>query len=162
MKYSKKVVVVALCVAVSLPLFAERRRAVARQPDRLSIEFVDIPAPGATVLPAGSDAWIDFNTVSQKAGSTGKSVRVRREFGIRIVRAGGVSWGTARVSARLDTLDGRSSLRLDGQLLTGAPLLIDARAAVGSMKLHTLEIEVRDSVPAGPLAASIFWEVIAQ
>ena len=162
MKYSMKILVLALCLAVSLPLYAARRRAAAPPSAALSIEFVDVPAAGTTLMAAGSDAWVDLKTVSQQAGSMGKSLRVRRQFGIRILRAGGVSWGTAMVTARLDSPDGRSSLRIDGQALGSTPIVVSSRAAVGALTIHTLEIEVSDSVPAGPLAASISWEVTTQ
>lgn len=162
MKYVMKMVALALCLAASLPLYAERRRAAAPPAGALSIEFVDVPAAGATFIAAGSDAWVDLNALSQKPGSTGKAVRVRRQFGIRILRAGGVSWGTARLTARLDSPDGRSSVRIDGQALGSTPLVINSRVAVGAMTIHTLEIEVPDSVAAGPLAASISWDVTTQ
>ena len=89
-------------------------------------------------------------------------MRVRRQFGIRILRAGGVSWGTATVTARLNSQDGRTSVRIDGKPVAGMPVVIDARASVGAMTIHTLEIEVPGSVAAGPLAASISWEVTTQ
>jgi hypothetical protein len=162
MKDSLKIVVLALCLAVSLPLQADRRHAAAPPADALSIQFVDVPAAGATLMTAGSDAWVDLKSLSQQAGSTGKSIRVRRQFGIRLIRAGGVSWGTATVTARLESPDGRSSLRIDGRPVAAAPVVIDARAAVGATTIHTLEIEVPDSVPSGPLAASISWEVTTQ
>ena len=92
----------------------------------------------------------------------GKSVRVRRQFGMRIQRAGGVAWGSARVTARLSAPDGRSSIRLDGQQLGSTPIVVNARAAVGSLTIHTLEIEVSEAVPQGPLSASISWEVTSQ
>lgn len=157
-----KLAILALCIAVSLPLHAARRRAAASPAGALSIEFVDVPAAGATLIAAGSDAWVELDTVSQQAGSMGKSLRVRRQFGIRIRRAGGVSWGTAAVTARLDSPDGRSAVRIDGQSLGSTPIVVDARAAVGALTIHTLEIEVSDSVAAGPLAASISWEVTTQ
>jgi hypothetical protein len=157
-----KIMVLALCLAASLPLYAGRRRAAAPAPAALSIEFVDVPAAGATLIAAGSEAWVDVKTVSQQAGSTGKSVQVRRQFGIRIVRAGGASWGTATVTARLDSQDGRSSLRIDGQRLGSTPIVVSSRSAVGSMTVHTLEIEVPAYVTEGPLAASISWEVTTQ
>lgn len=163
MKYLMKLVALALCIiTVSLPLSAARRRAAAPPAGALSIEFVDVPAAGTTLIAAGADAWIDLNTVSQRAGSMGKSIRVRRQFGIRILRTGGLSWGTATVTARMDSPDGRSSLRIDGKLVAGMPVVVDARASVGAMTIHTLEIEVLDSVAAGPLAASISWEVTTQ
>jgi len=162
MKYSMKIMVLALCLAASLPLYAARRRAAAPPSAALSIEFVDVPAAGTTLMAAGSDAWVDLKTVSQQAGSMGKSLRVRRQFGIRILRAGGASWGTAIVTARLDSPDGRSSLRIDGQVLGSTPIVVISRAAVGALTIHILEIEVSNSVPAGPLAASISWEVTTQ
>jgi hypothetical protein len=163
MKDSPDIVVLALCLLVALPLHAERRRAAtAPPPATLSIEFVDVPAAGTALLAAGPDAWVDLKTVSQHAGATGKSMRVRRQFGIRILRAGGISWGTAMVMARLDAPDGRSSVRIDGRSVSSGPVVVDARAVVGAMTVHTLEIEVSDSVPAGPLAASISWEVTTQ
>jgi hypothetical protein len=157
-----KFITLALCLAASLPVYAARRRATAPPTAALSIEFVDVPAAGATLIAAGSDAWVDVKNVSQQAGSTGKSVRVRRQFGIRILRAGGVSWGTAIITARLNSPDGRSSLQIDGQTLSSTPVVVSSRAVVGAMTIHTLEIEVPDSVAAGPLAASISWEVTTQ
>jgi len=162
MKRSINIAVVALCIAVSLPLCAARRRAAASPAGALSIEFVDVRAAEARLIVAGSDAWVDLNSVSQQAGSMGKSVRVRRQFGIRILRAGGVSWGTAMVTARLGSPDGRSVLRIDGQALGSTPVVINSRATVGGMTIHTLEIEVAGSVAEGPLAASISWEVTTQ
>jgi len=158
-----RTVIAVLCLAVSLPLYAGRRRAAAPPiPAALSIEFVDVPQAEGTLIAAGPDAWVDLNDVSRKAGSTGKSTRTKRQFGIRILRAGGVSWGVATVTARLQSPDGRSSVRIDGQTLGRMPLVIDRRAAIGVLTIHTLEIEVSDSVPAGPLAASIAWEVAVQ
>jgi hypothetical protein len=156
------VVALALCIAVSLPLHAERRRAVAQPAGPLSIEFVDVPAAGAPLMTSASDAWVDVNTVSKQAGSKAKSTRVRRQFGIRILRRGSVSWGTAIVTARLDSPDGRSSVRVDGQILGSMPVVVSPRATVGAMTIHTLEIEVADSVVEGPLTASIAWQVTAQ
>jgi hypothetical protein len=162
MNHSMKIVVLALCLGASLPLYAARRRAAVPAAGALSIEFVDVPAAGTPLLAVGSDAWVDLKTVSQQASLIGKPARVRRQIAIRIVRAGGVSWGTAMVTARLDSSDGRSSLRIDGKPLSSTPVVIEARAAVGTMTLHTLEVEVSDSVAAGPLAASISWEVTSQ
>jgi hypothetical protein len=154
-----KTLVLIACIAVSLPLHAARRRAAAPPAGVLSIEFVDASGSGTMLVGAGSDALFDMSTVSQQAGSMSKSVRVRRQFGIRILRTGGVSWGTATVTARLDSPDGRSSLRIDGKLMAGLPVVVDTRAAIGALTIHTLEIEVLDSVAAGPLTASISWEV---
>lgn len=158
-----KIIILAICMAVALPLQAERRRAVAAaQPDALSIQFVDVPAAEPSLFAVGSDAWVDMKTLSKHAGSTGTSMNVRRRFGVRVLRAGGVSWGTATITARLESQDGRSSLRIDGQPLGSTPVVIERRATVGAMTIHTLDIEVTDSVAAGPLMASIAWEVTTQ
>jgi hypothetical protein len=162
MKNSLTIAVLVLCMAVTLPLRSERRRASAPPAGTLSIEFVDVPEQGAPLIAAGSDAWIDVRTISQQAGTGGKSVRVRRRFGIRIVRAGGASWGTAVVTARLDSPDGRSSVRINGQLLASTPVVVSARAAIGAVTVHLLEIEVANTVAEGPLAASISWEATTQ
>jgi hypothetical protein len=162
MKYGMKVLAIILSLAAALPLQAGRRRAAAPAAGALSIEFVDVPDAGAPLVAAGSDAWVDLNTVSQQAGATGKSLRVRRQFGVRIVRAGGVSYGTATVTARLDAPDNRSSVRIDGKPLSGTPLVVSVRTPIGTVTLHTLEIEVPDTVAAGPLAASLSWEVSTQ
>jgi len=123
---------------------------------------VHVAAEGPVFTAAGSDAWIETDAVSKRAGSTGRSMRVRRQFGVRILRAGAISWGTATVTARLNSTDGRSSITIDGQTLGSMAIVVNPRAAVGTMTIHTLEIEVSDSVAEGPLSASIYWEVTAQ
>ena len=161
MRHSVKITALSLCLVAALPLYAERPHATPPA-GALSMEFVDVPAAGATLVAAGPDAWVDLNTVSKLAGSKEKSVRIRRQFGIRVVRAGVVSWGTAMITARLASPDGRSSTRINGQTLGSRPVVINPRATIGAMTIYTLEIEVADSVPAGPLAASISWAVTAQ
>jgi hypothetical protein len=156
-----KVLLLAFCAVACLPLYAGRRRAAVPPEGLLAIEFVDVAAADTTLIAAGSDALVELNTVSQRAGSMGTSVRMRRQFGIRIVRSG-LSWGTAIVTARLNSPDGRASVRIDGKPLAGLPVVIDSRAAVGAMAVHTLEIEVPGSAAPGPLAASISLEVETQ
>jgi hypothetical protein len=162
MNYSMKTLALALSIAVSLPLCAARRHTSAPAASALSIEFVDVPAAGAVLMASGPDAWVDLKTFSQQAGSTGKSVRVRRQFGIRILRVGSVSWGTAIVTARLDSIDGRSSVRIDGQLLTNTPVVVSSHTAVGAVTIHALEIDVPESAAPGPLAVSVSWEATTQ
>lgn len=147
---------------VALPAHADRRRAAAVPSAALSIQFVDVAAEGPLFMAAGSDAWIDTDAVSKRAGSTGRSTRVRRRFGVRILRAGALSWGTASVTARLDSFDLRSSITIDGQRLGTTAIVVNPRAAVGTMNIHTLEIEVPDSVTEGPLSALIHWEATTQ
>jgi hypothetical protein len=157
-----KILVFVLLAAMSMPLHAERRRAIAPPARVLSIEFVNVPAAEASVFAAGPDAWLDLNAISHEPGSKAKSVRVRRQFAIRVARSGAVSSGTAAVTATVDAQDRRCLLRIDGRALGSIPVVINARAALGAVSVHTLEIEVPDSAAAGPLAALISWQVTAQ
>lgn len=147
---------------VAWPAHAARHRAVVVSSPVLSIEFVNVAAEGSALMAAGSDAWLETAAVSQRAGSTGRSIRVRHRFGVRILRAGAMSWGTATVTARLNFPDGRSTITIDGQRLGSMAIVVNPRAAVGTMTIYTLEIEVADSVAEGPLSASISWEAATQ
>ena len=141
---------------------AERRSTVARPDDSLTIVFVESDSDQGSMLPAGNDAWLDLKSVTRMGASKEKSIRMRHRFGVRVVRAGGAAWGTAMITALLDSYDGRASYRLDGRPLTTAPLVVDAHAAVGTVVFHTLDIDVPVSVPEGPLAASINWQVTTE
>jgi hypothetical protein len=157
-----RVVILTLLIVTAAPLSAERRRTVTPPSGVLSIEFVDVPSAASVLFAAGSDAWIDLAAVTQEAGTTGASLRLRRQFAIRILRSGALSWGTVKLTASRDVFDSRCSLRIDGQLLGNTPLVIDARAAVGTVTVHTLEIEVPQTVAPGPLNASIAWQATTQ
>jgi hypothetical protein len=161
MKYFMNAIALGTALVV-WPAHAARHRAVAVPSPALSIQFVDVATEGAVFMAAGSDAWIDTDAMSKRAGSTGQSMRVRSRFGVRILRAGAMSWGTATVTARLNSPDGRSSITIDGQRLGNMAIVVSPRAAVGTVTIHTIEIEVSDSVAEGPLSASIHWEVTAQ
>jgi hypothetical protein len=161
METSMKIVFLALLVAIAAPLSAGRRRAVAPPSGAVSIEFVNVPS-AAAAFAAGADAWIDLAAVSQEAGAIGPSLRRRRQFAIRIVRSGGLSWGTVRLTASRDVTDSRCSLRIDGQAVGNAPVVIDARAPVGAVIVHTLDIEVPASAAPGPLNASVSLQATTQ
>ncbi|HWS71046.1 MAG TPA: hypothetical protein VN605_02985 [Thermoanaerobaculia bacterium] len=155
----KHLATILLLAFSALPLAAAEKRLARVEAQTLSIAFVDV-APGAgTLTSADNDGWLDVRELSHKPGSREQVTRMRRQFGIQIVRAGDITNGTARITARLESWDGRATVRLDGRVLTAVPVDVDAHAAVGSISVHQLEIEVPVSVPAGPLAASISWEV---
>src|SRR5437764_2403761 len=146
-----------LLASAALPMRAERRRAAAPPEQTLSIVFVEIESSNASLKAAGSEAWLDLNAVTHEGSA--RSTKLRRKFGIRIERAGNASAGTAAMVARLESWDGRATYRLDGRPLTAAPLIVDANADVGTVTIHTLEIEVPTEAAAGPLAASVAWEI---
>jgi hypothetical protein len=147
----------AMATLVASPIHADRRRAVAPGVDALSLEFVDVNT-GGSMTAIGNNAWVDVGRIS-KRDAHARQTHVVREFGLRITRGSIVSYGTARVMARLQSWDGRATVRLDGQPLTTAPVLIDPSAAIGATVVHRLEIDVPDSTPAGPINASVLWEV---
>jgi hypothetical protein len=149
--------VLVLLVSAALPVRAERRRAAAPPEETLSIVFVEVGSGDESLKAAGSEAWLDLNAVTH--AGTERSTRLRRKFGIRIERAGNATAGTAAIVARLESWDGRATYRLDGRPLTAAPFLVDGHAAIGSVTNHTLDIEIPVEAAAGPLSASIAWEV---
>ncbi|HEV7571216.1 MAG TPA: hypothetical protein VGQ21_06920 [Thermoanaerobaculia bacterium] len=149
--------VLVLLVSAALPIHAERRRAAAPPEETLSIVFVEAGSSDGSLKAAGSEAWLDLDAVSHQGSS--RSTRLRRMFGIRIERAGNATAGTAAIVARLESWDGRAAYRLDGHPLTAAPFVVDAHAAVGTITVHTLDIEVPIEAAAGPLSASLAWEV---
>ncbi len=155
--------IVLLAAFLALPVSAARRRSAATVvDDALSIVFVDAPAADGNFTAAGGDAWLDVRDVARHAGSHLRGARVQRRFGIRIVRTAGTASGMATITARLESSDGRTSMRLDGKLLTEATVIIDPHAAIGAIVFHTLEIEISDAVAPGPIAAAITWDVITQ
>jgi hypothetical protein len=152
------IAVLVLLVSAALPVSAERRRATGPPVETLSIVFVEAGSSDASLKAAGSEAWLDLSTVSHHE-SSGRSTRIRRKFGIRIERSGNASAGTAAIVVRLESWDGRATYRLDGRPLTAAPFVVEANAAVGNVSVHTLDIEVPTEAAAGPLSASLAWEV---
>src|SRR3954453_251907 len=148
---------IVLLVSATLPLTAQRRRAAAPPEETLSIVFVEAGSSDASLKAAGSEAWLDLNAVTHEGSA--RSTKLRRKFGIRIERAGNATAGTAAIVARLEAWDGRATYRLDGRPLTAAPFVVDAHAAVGTVTIHTLDIEIPTEAAAGSLSASVTWEV---
>src|SRR5437763_17064654 len=93
------IAVLVLLVSAALPVSAERRRAAVPPEATLSIVFVEAGPSDASLKAAGSEAWLDLDTVSHHEGS-GRSTRMRRKFGIRIERAGNASARTAAIVGR--------------------------------------------------------------
>jgi hypothetical protein len=158
----RQIAIVLLTVLLALPAAAARRRSAAPVvSDALSIVFVDAGTDGSFTS-AGAEAWLDVKDVAHNAGIRQRGTRLQRRIGIRVVRTSGAATGMATITARLDSSDGRTSMRLDGKPLTEAMLIVDAHAAIGAVAFHILEIEISDAIAPGPIAAAITWEVTAQ
>jgi len=158
MKPTSLVMIAAIMTFTANAQTARRRAVVPSDPNEVSIEFVEAPSGDGSLTMARNNAWLDVGNVF-KRDPRERGIHVRRLIGIRLVRRGATSWGTGRLVTRLQTWDGRTSVRLDGRELTTAPTLIDARAAIGPVIVHRLEIVVPESGRAGPIDASIVWEV---
>jgi hypothetical protein len=120
----------------------------------LRLTIVDDAGGGA---PAGGDAQLELghlSAASQRGGIHRGAQVVRR---IRLKVEGCATARFARVRAALRDGDGRSEIRIDGARLSAAPRLVDAAAPLGRFVLHTLEISIPTTEPAGPLAAEIAW-----
>jgi hypothetical protein len=162
-RLSALAITLVVLLASTQPARAEKRRATAPPvDDSVTIAFIDVDSGDASMTAAGSEAWLDLKTITH-AGAGGERVtRMRRRIGIRLLRANGLALGTAAISVRLESWDGRATFRIDGKQLTGAPLTIDAHFAVGPVTVHTIEIEVPVSAAEGALAASMRWEAIVE
>jgi hypothetical protein len=138
---------IAILLILATPAFAGgRRRSAATSPapaEELTIAFVGMSGNGG-------DAIYDAGVVSRPRGV------IVSTFGIRI-DAGASTTGTAVVRAWLETNDGRASIRIDGQRLAAQPSII-ARAPLGHVTTHRLEIEVPPAMSEGAFASSIRWE----
>jgi hypothetical protein len=158
----RQIAIVLLAIVLALPAAAARRRSAAPVvSDELAIVFVDAGTDG-NFTAAGADAWLDVKDLARTAGSRQHGTRVQRRIGIRVVRTSGAATGMATITARLDSSDGRTTMRLDGKPLTEAMLIVDPHAAIGTITFHTLEIEISDAIAPGPIAAAITWEVNSQ
>lgn len=155
----RQLALVILAALMALPASARGRAVPPVIDNTLSIVFIDAAATEGSFTAVGGDAWLDLKDVAHSAGRREHGTHVLRRFGVRIVRTSGSGSGTVTITARLESSDGRTSIRLDGKPLTEAATIVDAHAAIGSVVFHTLEIEISDSVPAGPIAAAVAWEV---
>lgn len=133
--------------ASSIALAAPRRRAVAPPADELTITFVSRPG------------LVDLGSVAHTGPSAKRDRTVRSEtIQLRVDRRGS-SRGSASLRAFLVSPDARCTIRVDGQLLGSAPVVIDPQVPVGAVTSHRIDVEVPVSAPEGPLTTSIGWEV---
>ncbi|MEA2491804.1 MAG: hypothetical protein QOH21_3596 [Acidobacteriota bacterium] len=152
--------ILATLILTSLAIAGEgRRRTVAASPllPDVTITFTDVTAG------TGSEAALDTGTIAwRKRGTRRDATITTRMFGIRIDRRSGDTRGTATLRASLDIFDPRCTVRIDGVALGPAPRIIELHAAVGSVTMHRLEIEVPNTVPEGAFHSAIHWEVTTE
>ena len=130
-----------------------RQRAVAVSPPSssdLSLTFVDHGTTPSTLIDAGTFSW---------RGGRRSVATTTRTFGVRIGQPSRESRGTATVRAYVENADPHATIRIDGVVLGNAPRLIQRNAPIGITVMHRLEIEVSATAPAGPVAATVGWEV---
>lgn len=122
--------------ASSIALAAPRRRAVAPVPDDVTITFVS------------RAGLLDLGSVVHKRSET-VQIRIDRRSGLR---------GSAVLRAYLTSPDARCAIRVDGQLLSAAPIIIDPQIPVGAVTSHRIDIEVPVTAAEGPLNTTIGWD----
>ncbi|HEX3110823.1 MAG TPA: hypothetical protein VHU41_17120, partial [Thermoanaerobaculia bacterium] len=91
---------------------------------------------------------LDFGSVIHKASET---------IQIRVDRRGG-SRGSATLRAYLLSPDTRCAIRVDGQLLGAAPIVIDPQIPIGAVTSHRINVDVPVTAAEGPLNTTIQWE----
>jgi hypothetical protein len=132
---------------------AAPRRTIRRSEDLRLVFLAGDAAPvhqGAT-----GDALIDVGRVTGRCARGCPRPVIQRRFRLRI--DGGGSARFVRVRAFLQVATPGQQVRLDGRLLTEAPLIVDAATPLGVAVAHTVEIEVSPSAREGVLAESIVW-----
>lgn len=162
-RFSALAITVLVLIASTQPARADKRRATAPPADdSVAIAFIDVDSNDAPMTAAGSEAWLDLKTVTHDGATETRMTRLRRRIGIRLVRTNALASGTATISVRLESWDGRATFRIDGKQLSSAPVTIDTHLAVGPVTVHTLEIEIPISAAEGALAASMRWEAVVE
>lgn len=148
-------VAIALVAGGAAPVDAAPVRTV-RPSEDLRLVFLDGDAApvhqGAT-----GDAMIDVGRVASRCVRSCARTVVRRRFRLRVEGAGPARF--VRVRAFVQASTPGQQVRLDGRVLTEAPLIVDAAMPLRAAVSHTLEIEIAASAREGLLAETVMWTV---
>lgn len=106
---------------------------------------------------ATGDAMIDVGRVASRCVRSCARTVVQRRFRLRVEGAGPARF--VRVRAFLQASTPGQQVRLDGRVLTEAPMIVDAAMPVRMAVAHTLEIEISASAREGLLAETVVWNV---
>lgn len=126
--------------------------------DELRLVFLDGDDRAPVRQGSSADATIDVGrVVAARCPSHGcMRTAVRRQFRLRIDGVATTA-RTARTHVFLQNGMPGHRVRLDGRLLSSAPQLVDPVVPLGVAVVHTLEIEVPSSEPAGMLNENLVW-----
>lgn len=120
------------------------------------------PPPSAPQLTlVGMASFVDGGVIAWDGGSRRSAVSTRTLV-LRIGEAGRESRGNATLSASIETIDPRFTIRLDGVPLNTAPRVIRRNAPIGIPFSHRLEIEVPVGASEGPIHTAIAWQVTTE
>lgn len=153
----RKLIAVLVLVSATASAAASPARSAAPA-DAFRLVFLEGDAQAPVRRGGADDATIDVGrVVAARCPSRGclRTV-VRRQFRLRIDGAATTA-RFVRTRAYLQSDASGHRVRIDGRLLTAGPQLIDAMIPLGVPVVHTLEIEVPTTEPAGMLAESILW-----
>jgi len=144
-------------LSAAAPVFAAPPRP-ARPAEEFRLVFLDGDDRAPVRQSAYDDATIDVGrVVATRCASRGcMRTVVSRRFRLR-VDAVATSARYVRTQVFLQSDVPGHRVRLDGRLLSSAPLMIDANVPLGVATIHTLEIEIPISEPAGMIAENLVW-----
>lgn len=144
MRKAEAIAAVLMFVAMNaMPAVSKRRAAIALPKNDLTITF--------------SRNFVDAGTIAHKDSRDWRVTRTTQDIAVRIDSASATS-RRAILRASLSNADASYTIRIDGITLRSLPVVIDARAEIGAMTPHRIEIEVPASAPEGALLTSIVWE----
>jgi hypothetical protein len=128
-----------------------RRRVVAVSP----------PPPVPQLVLVGTTGVIDGGAIAWDGGSRRSAVSLRAVT-MRIGDPSREPKGVATVSAFVEIVDPRFTIRVDGVPLTTMPRVIRRNAPIGVSFSHRIEIEVPATAAEGPLHTQIAWQVTTE
>jgi hypothetical protein len=118
-------------------------------PARLQIHL----SRAGDIGPATPALPLQVGTLSAAGAGRRAGIVVRERIAVRLEGPG----STARVSVALAEPRPGRSVRIDGQLLSTSPRVIDPMHRIGATVVHQLEVTIGPEAPAGVFMDQILW-----
>jgi hypothetical protein len=144
-----------LLAITTTPALAAAPAAMWGPASALSVRFV--PIDSSIPNGPGSAAFLDFGTVSAKAGAARRGgIVVHQRVAVRLDGPPGAP-ASARLSVALTEETPGCTVRLDGMTLSTFPRLIDPVHRVGTAAVHEIEVTIPTTVPPGTVLSNLQW-----
>jgi hypothetical protein len=116
---------------------------------RMQLSVLSHPSSGA-----GDDARLDLGTLSARGdGRSAPRIVVHESVAVRLEGA----TGAARVSVALTQDTPGCTVRVDGQLVTTVPRVVDPAQRIGATVVHQLELTIARDASAGAFLNQLQW-----